>query len=218
MNLNEEKVRAENSFSYQSKPEVSLFLSEKKRFDEENAIINDLKKKPMTESQVSEMMERGRSPIESAEVKTRLRKVLDEMRNDGLIVSDTPATFSEYQSMYPDHNIIRASYLQQLSRNEYTQFRVAGAFKVFQDLNENEKVIHYQYMKGLSWQQTGDGMSIGVKVLHYPEYKKSYTKEQLSLISEAESRYKKDRQGIKALFDSLGLVMDDNKPVPKYTG
>ncbi|MBT6937353.1 MAG: hypothetical protein HN982_07200 [Candidatus Marinimicrobia bacterium] len=218
MNLNEEQVRAENSFSHQSKPEVSLFLSEKKRFDEENAIINDLKKRPMTESQVSEMVERGRSSVEVAEVKTRLRKVLDEMRNDGLIVPDTPATFTEFQSMYPDYNIIKASYLQQLSRNEYMQFRNAGKFKVFQDLKENEKVIHYQYMKGLGWQQTGDGMTIKVKSLHYPEYSKKHSREQLALISEAESRYKRDRAGIKSLFDNLGLVTDDNKPLPRYKG
>ena len=203
------RVRKENSFSHQSKSDISLFMAEKNRFDNENAMIEQMKKTPMTESQVSEMLHRGRNDLQVPDTQKRLKRVMDQMRQDGLIIPDPPISFSEFKSKNPNHNIIKASWLQQLSVGEYTQFKSAGQFKVFQDLPSGKRVLHFQYLQGLNWTQTGYGMSIQLEALHYPERSKQYDKEQKKLIEDAQKRYAHDRREINLMFEKLGLLTDE---------
>jgi len=210
MKQQEDQVRSANSLSHKSQSDISQFMAEKNRFDEENEMIERLKSNPMTESQVQEMVKRGRTPGESAEAFLRLRSVFDQLRVDDLIVPDPPVSFAQFVKEYPDHNIIKSSWLQQLSISEYSQFRSAGAFKVFQDLSDGEKVLHYQYLQGSLWKKTGDGMNIKVMTLNMPEFNSDYTPDQKSLIANAESRYRKDRNDINTLFNKLGLITDEN--------
>jgi hypothetical protein len=208
-----DKVRSENSLSNQSQSGISQFMAEKNRFEEENEMIEQMNKNPMTESQVTEMLNRGRTTEEAAEAFLRLRGVFEQLRADGLIVPDPPVSFAQFVKDYPDHNIIKASWLQHLGTDEYEQFRSAGAFKVFQDLPDGEKVQHYQYLEGNSWVETGKGMMIGLTTLTYPGFKSEYDSDQKRLIREAKVQYKKARNDINTLFSKLGLISKDQSQI-----
>ena len=143
---NEEKVSADNALSGFDKNARNDFLQAMNEYDQEVALVERLKKKPMYESQVEDFLKRGtEDKKEWATMIKASRPILEKLRAEGLIIPDPEISFSEFEKKYPEYNCIKASLLQQLTTPEYAMFRSMGKMKVFQNMPDGARVIHYQY-------------------------------------------------------------------------
>jgi len=201
-------VRKENAFSGLGKETVGDFISDLDQFKKENELISALKKKPMFESEVREFVARGKSDLEKADILAKYGNLLQKLRDDELIVPDPKLSLGEFKKLYPDKTIIKASLLQQLSTPEYDALANHG-FKVFQDMPDGDRVIHWQYQDNAGGPAyTGTGILVIIK--HIDEADVTVLK-RAKFIAEAENRYKKARAEITELFKSIGLTTKEEQ-------
>ena len=81
---------------------TSELLQLKKQYDQENELLQELEKNPMSEGQLNDVLGRGRTALEFATIQKRLSPLLDELRERKLIVDDSPMSFEEFKKANPN--------------------------------------------------------------------------------------------------------------------
>ena len=80
-----------------NKTTMQEFLAVKEKYDAETELVKQLKKKPLTEGQVIDMITRGYSQLEVAQRMEKFRPLISDLRTRGLIIDDTPLSFKEFK-------------------------------------------------------------------------------------------------------------------------
>ena len=114
--------------------QTSELLQLKRQYDEENELLQELEKTPMSEGQLNDLLGRGRTELEFAQLSKRLEPMLNDLRERKLIVPDAPLSFESFKKANPKMVSIHASSLQCMEHNEYELF--SRAFK-----RSNEQVV-----------------------------------------------------------------------------
>ena len=208
---------------------TSELLQLKKQYEEENELLQALEKNPMSEGQLNDILGRGRSELEYANLEKRLRPLLDELRERKLIVEDRPMSFEEFKKANPKMVSIHASTLQQLELREYELFSerfkrsnesiVSGfdsrnwiGFKVYQDLpmdviGQGFKAVQpYMYEENGRKYISGAGfMAKNPLMLVNVEGNGRISLEDRQKFNEAEKIYNRSRKEIDSIFRELAL-------------
>ena len=208
---------------------TSELLQLKKQYEEENELLQALEKNPMSEGQLNDILGRGRSELEYANLEKRLRPLLDELRERKLIVEDRPMSFEEFKKANPKMVSIHASTLQQLELREYELFSerfkrsnesiVSGfdsrnwiGFKVYQDLpmdviGQGFKAVQpYMYEENGRKYISGAGfMAKNPLMLVNVEGNGRISLEDRQKFNEAEKIYNRSRKEIESIFRELAL-------------
>ena len=208
---------------------TSELLQLKKQYEEENELLQALEKNPMSEGQLNDILGRGRSELEYANLEKRLRPLLDELRERKLIVEDRPMSFEEFKKANPKMVSIHASTLQQLELREYELFSerfkrsnesiVSGfdsrnwiGFKVYQDLpmdviGQGFKAVQpYMYEENGRKYISGAGfMAKNPLMLVNVEGNGRISLEDRQKFNEAEKIYNRSRKEIDSIFRDLAL-------------
>lgn len=208
---------------------TSELLQLKKQYEEENELLQALEKNPMSEGQLNDILGRGRSELEYANLEKRLRPLLDELRERKLIVEDRPMSFEEFKKANPKMVSIHASTLQQLELREYELFSerfkrsnesiVSGldsrnwiGFKVYQDLpmdviGQGFKAVQpYMYVENGRKYISGAGfMAKNPLMLVNVEGNGRISAEDRQKFNEAEKIYDRSRKEIDSIFRELAL-------------
>ena len=205
-------------------------LEHKNQYDEENELIKALSEKPITEGQVHDMLTRGRSSLQSAEIEQRLRVVLDDLRARELIVPDAPLSFEEFEKNNPNIVCIRTSTMQQMEMTEYdrfsrvfkeTPYSVANipsdrpdGFKVYEDMPRPDivgqggnAVQHYQKKgSGHRLETSGGGFMCKPNLMLVDTTGgNNISREDLDKFNKAKLVYQDARIRITRIFKKLGL-------------
>lgn len=204
-----------------SKTLSSEFLKLKSVYDSENELVSQLEKKPLTESQVDEILKRGYSQVDGAKHLKLLQPLLEKLRAKELIVPDKPQTFDEFKTENKDSLCIKASTLQQMETPEYKALtEYLQPKSVWAELDERKykhlavyqnnpieavgqggkAVIHYTYDKGDEYHHSGTGFMTSRERLRYPLDKDSQAK-----YSQATKLYREGRREVSRIFKELGL-------------
>ena len=208
---------------------TSELLQLKKQYEEENELLQALEKNPMSEGQLNDILGRGRSELEYANLEKRLRPLLDELRERKLIVEDRPMSFEEFKKANPKMVSIHASTLQQLELREYELFSerfkrsnesiVSGfdsrnwiGFKVYQDLpmdviGQGFKAVQpYMYVENGRKYISGAGfMAKNPLMLVNVDGNGRISLEDRQKFNEAEKIYNRSRKEIDSIFRELAL-------------
>jgi len=216
---------------------TSELLQLKKQYDEENELLQELEKNPISEGQLNDILGRGRSSVEYATLSKRLRPLLDELRERKLIVQDSPMSFGEFKKANPNMISIRASSLQQMELREYELFSgsfkrsneqmVRGfdsrnwhGFKVYQDLPMDvigqgfKSVQHYIYSENGREYESGTGFTARRPIV-LVSYKNAIdglqriSAEDRQKFNEAKKIYDRSRKEIDSIFKQLDLKVPD---------
>jgi len=197
---------------------MTEFLERKQLYDAESQLLQELEKKPMTEGQIKDMLTRGYSELETAKMATRFEKLVIDLRARGLVVDDTPLSYSEFKKSNPGVICMRQSTFYQMQLDEYDRFKNAleptnrsmlvsyqptKQWKVYQDLpmdkqgqHGNDYVYHYKYGNKL----TGNGWKV------VPNLLSSATGvDDRSKIGNAENLYQQARDEIASIFNDLEI-------------
>jgi len=208
---------------------TSELLELKKQYDQENELLQELEKNPMSEGQLNDVLGRGRSELEYATIQKRLSPLLDELRERKLIVEDSPMSFEEFKKANPKMVSIHASTLQQMELREYEVFSekfkrsneqmITGfdsrnwiGFKVYQDLPMDvigqgfKSVQHYIYHENGRKYVSGTGFTAGrLLMLVNVEGTGGISAEDRQKFNAAEKIYDRSRKEIGAIFKELAL-------------
>lgn len=214
------------------------FLKIKKQYDDETDLMQQLEKKPISEGQLTDMLNRGRTDVEASALEKRLRPMLDDLRKRDMIVQDAPTSFADFKKANPNLVCIKASTLQQMEAVEYQTFsalfKKAGTdifykmrnvnydgFRVYQDLPIEspgqgfEKVRHYDYTKNKNeYFVSGRGFMIDNTLhrLNVPKGQINLTMEDQQVFSSAQRLYMDARKEIADIFKDLELtIVPENK-------
>ena len=207
-------------------------LELKNQYDEENDLIKALSDKPITEGQLNDMLTRGRSALQSAEIEKRLRVVLEDLRSREMIVPDAPLSFEEFEKNNPNIVCIRTSTMQQMEMVEYdrlgrvfkeTPYSVVNipsdrpdGFKVYEDMPRPDlvgqggnAVQHYTMKKkGSSYQMDKSGGGFMCRpdlMLVDTTGGNNISREDLDKFNKAKLIYQDARTRITRVFKRLGL-------------
>ena len=197
-----------------SKSLTSEFLDMKRQYDADNQLIAEMEKNPLTESQLTEMMNRGIDQYDTAKQLKRLQPVIADLRQRGLITADKKITFKEFQDQNPDALCIRGTTISQMKSDEYRQIKEYLQPKsVWPELDDRKykrmavysdgdggKVQHYTFNKNGETHQSGFGMSISTNSLPSPVSDADRQK-----FNDAEKQYKTARNDIKDIVKKLGI-------------
>ena len=208
---------------------TSELLQLKKQYEEENELLQALEKNPMSEGQLNDILGRGRSSFEFANLEKRLRPLLDELRERKLIVEDSPMSFEEFKKANPNMISIRASTLQQMELREYELFSrsfkrsneqmISGedsrnwtGFKVYQNLpmdviGQGFKAVQpYMYVENGRRYISGAGFT-AKNPLMLVDVKGTgrISAEDRQKFNEAEKIYDRSRKEIESIFRDLAL-------------
>ena len=213
------------------------FLKIKKQYDDETDLLRQLEKKPISEGQLVDMLNRGRTDVEVSALEKRLRPMLDDLRKRDMIVQDAPTSFADFKKANPNLVCIKASTLQQMEAVEYQTFsalfKKAGTdifykmrnvnydgFRVYQDLPIEspgqgfEKVRHFVYTKNNKDFVSGRGFMIDNTLhrLNVPKGQINLTMEDQQVFSSAQRLYMDARKEIADIFKDLELtIVPENK-------
>ena len=197
---------------------MTEFLERKQLYDAESQLLQELEKKPMTEGQIKDMLTRGYSELETAKMATRFEKLVIDLRARGLVVDDTPLSYSEFKKSNPGVICMRQSTFYQMQLDEYDRFKNAleptnrsmlvshqppKQWKVYQDLpmdkqgqHGNDYVYHYKYGNKL----TGNGWKVVTNLLSSATGVDARSK-----IGNAENLYQQARNEIASIFNDLEI-------------
>ena len=197
---------------------MTEFLERKQLYDAESQLLQELDKKPMTEGQIKDMLTRGYSELETAKMATRFEKLVIDLRARGLVVDDTPLSYSEFKKSNPGVICMRQSTFYQMQLDEYDRFKNAleptnrsmlmsyqptKQWKVYQDLpmdkqgqHGNDYVYHYKYGNKL----TGNGWKVVTNLLASATGVDARSK-----IGNAENLYQQARNEIASIFKDLQI-------------
>ena len=197
---------------------MTEFLERKQLYDAESQLLQELDKKPMTEGQIKDMLTRGYSELETAKMATRFEKLVIDLRARGLVVDDTPLSYSEFKKSNPGVICMRQSTFYQMQLDEYDRFKNAleptnrsmlvsyqptKQWKVYQDLpmdkqgqHGNDYVYHYKYGNKL----TGNGWKVVTNLLSSP-----LDIDDRSKVGNAENLYQQARNEIASIFKDLQI-------------
>lgn len=203
MDINRRLIKDENVFSGIKKGTVEDFVKDWKQYEVQRELIEQFEKNPITESQWQDFFTTGKSEIDSAKMDSMYRGIGKALREDGLLIPDPQISFAEFKEKFPEHNVVKASWIAHFTRAEYGALTAVGAFKVFQDISE-KYVLHYQYSTGKGgYEKTGDGIGVMLRTLTNSNSNPAERKE---LIAEKTAYYKQSRKEIGAFLESIGLV------------
>jgi len=197
---------------------MTEFLERKQLYDAESQLLQELDKKPMTEGQIKDMLTRGYSELETAKMSTRFEKLVIDLRARGLVVDDTPLSYSEFKKSNPGVICMRQSTFYQMQLDEYDRFKNAleptnrsmlvshqppKQWKVYQDLpmdkqgqHGNDYVYHYKYGNKL----TGNGWKVVTNLISSP-----LNIDDRSKVGNAENLYQQARNEIASIFNDLEI-------------
>lgn len=217
-----------------TKTPYSEILSLRKEYEAENELLKELKKKPISEGQLKDMISRGRSELDSALITKRLGNTFDTLRERGMITPNEPISFEQFKDDNPGAVCIQASTFQQMETSEYQAFTdyfkrqnrnnlntmLTGSvgqagestFKVFQNLpidlpgQSGNKVRHYEYHENGKEYVSGTGFTTKRRMMLRPEPNKStISNDDRIKFKEAKYLYATGRGEISGLFQKLGL-------------
>jgi len=194
---------------------VKEFLDLKKTQEAETELLEQLKKKPMTESQLTNILSADTIGQESRNWK-KYKPLIAELRSKGMIVEDKELSFSEFKEANPNVMCIRGSTMQQMNTDEYKTIRnyfkspshpygfderKYKSMKVYDDLpEESRKVKHYSYFDGTETKQSGGGFMTKRTTITYPFLEGDEQK-----FNDAKKLYEQSRKEVKSIFDDLGV-------------
>jgi hypothetical protein len=196
---------------------VKEFLDLKKTSEAETELLEHLEKKPLTESQLNNILS-----ADSVEQQARNRKkygsLIGELRTKGMIVEDKKLSFGDFKKSNPGVMCIRSTTMQQMNANEYKSMREYfkspshpygfderkyKEMKVYDDLpEESRKVKHYSYFDGTETKKSGGGFMTKRNTLTYPFHDGDERK-----FNDAKKLYEQSRKEVKSIFDDLGVAV-----------
>lgn len=122
-------------------------LKLKKEYEDDQRLVNELKKKPLTESEIRAIVGNGRDDLETAQTFKRLRTTIVELREQGLIVPDPKENYLEARSEHKNKLVLRASTIPQISVENWQTIRASKIpLHVVEDLEPGETVRHFKYL------------------------------------------------------------------------
>tara|TARA_B100000959_G_C14759317_1_gene532612 strand:+ start:184 stop:792 length:609 start_codon:yes stop_codon:yes gene_type:complete len=199
------------------------FLAVKEKYDAETELVKQLKKKPLTEGQVIDMITRGYSQLEVAQRMEKFRPLISDLRTRGLIIDDTPLSFKEFKEANVGVICMKQSTFAQMTITEYERFKSAlrpassdmlfsraevKPWKLYEDLPlsiegqySSDYINHYRMNNG---KISGSGWNVETSLLvsnplSFDDEKK---------FNEASKLYKNARSEIKAIFNELEIQTD----------
>ena len=201
--------------------ELSEFLDIKEQYDAETELVKQLKKKPLSNAQVVDMLTRGLTNEQSARQIMKFKGLLNDLRMRGLIVEDSPQSFKEFSDANAGYIIIRRSDYAQMTLSELRRFKdalnteqgmfsnaKAKGYKVYDNFpmdehgqKENSFVRHYLYPP----RQSGSGWNVQVTRLG-----QQISKEDEKAFNTASRIYADARGRIRLIFKELGIMTDAN--------
>lgn len=210
-----EVVKKESALSGFDQKTRAEFLEALEIFKQEMELEDQLKEKPLRESEIELFLKRGsEDKKEWAERFSKFRPLIDKFRSSGLIVPDPLLSYGEFCEANPTCNILKMSLMQQMSVQEFGAFRLlAKPMKLFVDLIPGTQTLHYAYYTGFGGERkvTGEGVQIQVKDLEIviPD-----TRKHKQIIAERERYYATSRKEIAELLRKVGIIPkedDQNK-------
>jgi len=182
--------------------QINQLIEAKNELDAEKQFIESLKENPLMESEALEITKRA-----SGNQKHKIISLLADLRKQGLVVADPPLSFDEFKESNKGRESIKATTLQQMTRDEFRTLRKDSSFSVYSDIPEGSQVVHYRYidMNGRT-RETGSGMRVSIKDWTRNDdgtQRKSYTPEETSEIQKQESAFRQARQEITELMERL---------------
>jgi len=200
---------------------MSEFLDRKHQYDAETELMQELEKKPMTEGQVKDLLSRGLNDYEQAKAYKRFEGLITDFRAKGLIIEDSPVTFTQFKKDNPGVIIFRQSTFYQMELGEYEAFKRAleptnrsmltqpvhpKQWKLYEDMpvqvsgqHSNREIYHYRYNSN-GMKQTGYGFRITVHLLPSP-----VSREDEQKINAAKRLYAQARNEIAEVFNKLEI-------------
>ena len=197
---------------------MTEFLERKQLYDAESQLLQELEKKPMTEGQIKDMLTRGYSDLETAKMSHRFEELVIDLRARGLVVDDTPLSYTEFKKVNPGVITMRQSTFYQMQLDEYDRFKNAleptnrsmlvnyqppKQWKVYEDLpmdkqgqHGTEYVYHYKYGNKL----TGNGWKVVTNLISSP-----LDVDDRSKVGNAERLYQQARNEIASIFNDLEI-------------
>ena len=196
------------------------FLAVKEQYDAETELVKQLKKKPLTEGQVIDMVTRGYSQLEIARRMEKFRPLISDLRTRGLIIDDAPVSFKEFKEANAGVICMKQSTFAQMEIEEYERFKGAlqphssdmlfnraevKSWKLYEDMPLNiegqyssDYVIHYKLNNGKA---SGSGWNVQTSLL----VSNPLSKDDENKFNEASKLYKNARSEIKAIFKDLDI-------------
>lgn len=123
-----------------------------------NKLMEELRKKPLTESDLSALIKLNGGSAD-------LIPVINELRSRQMIVPDPVPNFEEFKKQNPDKVCIKASIIQQMQDEDFRYIYHRSPITVFQDIPAGHQVKHYRYMdqSGKFHKETGKGRQITIE-------------------------------------------------------
>ena len=191
----------------------SLSQLMEKRFQnrEEQEFLAELKKDPITESELRQMMKDGSYNNKHS------FGLINKLRKQGLIVPDEKQTFEEFEQLNSSYICIKASTLAQMEREEFREIRLGSdenrkegfqsssspgghEIRIFRDIDQGAKVIHYSYAENGFIEKTGSGMNVQIQSLRGQQVNGKLPNHLVKLVREAKAYYQNARNEIEAIL------------------
>ena len=200
------------------------FIKRKRQYEDENDLIAELEKNPMSLGQVKEMLTRGYSDYETAQAERRFATLIDDLYKRGLVVPDSPKSYDQFKKENPGLICIKRSTMQQMDIVEYDRFQKAfvntkvplvgtsadqlkyKGYKVYDDIpldlvgQAGNVVRHYSYIENGKKFTSGSGYLVRFEHLNLKD-----EPSKMKYFSEASRLYNKARNEIDDRFKKLGL-------------
>ena len=184
--------------------------------DMERDLIARLTSQPMSEGELDSMLKHGRDNLEWALLQKELQPLLNDLREAGLIVQDTPQSWEDFKKDNPGYYCLRRSAFFHLTGPEYNELRnIMHRIVIYNDMDSPP--IHYRYWKNGNWTVTGEGLRITVNTFA-PTGNQDHDSQMMDKIREASAIGKEARTEINNFMAMLGRrnrdqIDTDNKKV-----
>ena len=178
---------------------------------EEKDFLAELRKNPITETELREMMKSGGTNTK------HFFGLVTKLRKEGLIVPDVQQSFEEFEELNSSYICIKASTLAQMDREEFREIRLGSdpdrepgfqsskskgghEVRIYRDIAEGSKVVHYSYVENGVIVQTGSGMNVRVQSLRNQQVNDKLPIHLSKLVNEAKAYYKKARKEVDSVL------------------
>jgi len=134
------------------------FMEALENYKAHNKLMDELRKKPLTESDLSALIKINGGGAD-------LIPVINELRSRQMIVPDKVPNYEEFKKQNPDKVCIKASILQQMQDEDFRYIYHRSPISVFQDIPAGHQVKHYRYKdpSGKFNKETGEGRQITIE-------------------------------------------------------